>query len=471
MMKLKLYNTESQKKEEVTSTEGNTIRLYTCGPTVYHYAHIGNFRTYVFEDILRKTLKHFGFKVIQVMNLTDVEDKTIKGAIENNLSLDEYTKPFKQAFFEDLDALGIERAEHYPEATAYVNEMIKIIQKLMDEGIAYVGKDKSIYFSISKFPKYGRLSHLKLDELKKGASGRLDDEYEKDDASDFVLWKHYDPKRDGSVVWESPFGKGRPGWHIECSAMALSLLGNTIDIHCGGVDNIFPHHENEIAQSECFTHKPFVRFWCHAKHLVVDNKKMSKSLGNYYTLKDLLEKGYTGREIRFLLLQTHYRSKLNFTLIGLQAARQALRRISDFTDRLKEINNAGPFNKAIGVLIQRYEEVFFQALADDLNTPSALAALFDFIREINGLCDKDEVNQKDIEVIEGLLQKMDAVLGIIFSKKSAKIPQEILDEVEERNKARKDKQWQKADEIRDSLYQKGYIIEDKPDRTIVKKRG
>jgi cysteinyl-tRNA synthetase len=334
---LKIFNTESRSKEEVIPQDGHTIRMYTCGPTVYNFAHIGNFRTYVFEDLLRRALKFFGYGIEQAMNLTDVDDKTIKGAIENQMSLEQFTAPFKQAFFDDLKTLHIERVEHYPAATAYIPEMIAIIQKLLDDGVAYYGEDGSVYFAIRKFPSYGRLSHLQLSELKAGASGVAADEYDKENVADFVLWKKCDPARDGAVFWESPFGQGRPGWHIECSAMAMKLLGKSIDIHVGGVDNMFPHHENEIAQSEACTHCRFARYWVHAEHLLVDHKKMSKSLGNFYTLRDLLERGYTGVQVRYMLLASHYRTQLNFTFQGLDAAVSTLERMGDFIARLQSI--------------------------------------------------------------------------------------------------------------------------------------
>lgn len=353
MRKLKLYNTESRQKEQITPLDGRTIRMYTCGPTVYNFAHIGNFRTYVFEDLLRRTIQFFGFSIRQAMNLTDVDDKTIKGALDNNLTLAQFTTPYIDAFFEDLNTLGIEKVEYYPKATDYIPEMITIIQKLLDTGIAYRSHDGSIYFSIAKFPSYGRLSHLKLDELKLGASeGIINDEYEKENASDFVLWKICDPKRDGNIFWDSPFGKGRPGWHIECSAMAMKLLGETIDIHVGGVDNMFPHHENEIAQSEAYTCKCFAKHWLHSEHLLVDHKKMSKSLGNFYTLRDLLQKGYTGRQVRYLLLQTHYRTQLNFTFAGLDAAAATLQRLSDFIQRLRAIRRE-KMGKALDLILEK----------------------------------------------------------------------------------------------------------------------
>lgn len=466
---MKLFNTESRALEEVVPLDGKVIRIYTCGPTVYNFAHIGNFRTYVFEDLLRRALKFFGSQVLQVMNLTDVDDKTLKGAIENGVSLDAFTAPYKKAFFEDLDALGIERAEHYPEATAFIPQMIKMIQKLVDKGYAYKGADGSIYYAIRQFGSYGRLSHLEIKDLKVGA--RVADEYEKEFASDFVLWKSYDPERDGKIFWDSPFGPGRPGWHIECSAMATSLLGEIIDIHAGGVDNMFPHHENEIAQSEACTGKHFVKIWVHAEHLLVDHKKMSKSAGNYYTLRDLLQKGYKGREVRFLLLSSHYRTQLNFTFQGLSAAVSSLERIDDFVDRLSSVEEAKDMKK-IEPLIQEAEKGFKEALADDLNMPPVLAALFDLIRPVNALIDKKEISKKEAEKTLQFLHKIDAVLGVIFfGKQEAELPLELLELLQKREEARARKEWKLADECRDLLLNRGYLIEDTPKGARLKKKS
>ncbi len=389
--RLKLYNTESREKEELAPLDGRAIRMYTCGPTVYNFAHIGNFRTYVFEDLLRRTIEFFGFSISQAMNLTDVEDKTIKGALDKKISLDAFTQPYKDAFFEDLNTLGIKRVEHYPQATDYISEMITIISTLIEKGTAYKGHDGSIYFSIAKFPSYGRLSHLHLNELQAGASKRVaTDEYDKENISDFVLWKAYDAARDGEIFWESPFGKGRPGWHIECSAMAMKLLGESIDIHVGGVDNMFPHHENEIAQSEAYSSKRFVKHWLHSEHLLVDHKKMSKSLGNFYTLRDLLAKGYTGRQVRYMLLQTHYRTQLNFTFAGLDGAAAALVRLSDFIKRLQDIRRE-KIHKALDLILEKAlpetpqkgeirERILFDVQADktrDILDPAQLRPLLE----------------------------------------------------------------------------------------------
>lgn len=468
---LRLYNTESRTKEKVIPLDGETIRMYTCGPTVYHYAHIGNFRTYVFEDLLRRTLKFFGMKVVQVMNLTDVDDKTIRGAIQKGVSLDDFTQPYKQAFFEDLKTLGLESAEAYPAATDYIGQMIAIIEKLLKEGVAYLGADGSIYFAIHKFPSYGRLSHLHLDELQAGASQRVAaDEYEKEQICDFVLWKAYDPERDGNIFWESPFGRGRPGWHIECSAMAMGILGETIDIHVGGVDNMFPHHENEIAQSEAYSGKHFVHHWLHAEHLLVDHKKMSKSLGNFYTLRDLLAKGFTGMQVRYLLLQTHYRTQLNFTFQGLEAAAGSLERLSDFITRLRDIQQAGG-EGLVSPILEKTLHHFTEALADDLNISPALAALFDMVREINTLCDAKKVSSQEATATLDLLKKIDQVLGVLpLQPEELEIPQDLQEALEIRQKARQEKNWALADAQRDRIFARGYLIEDSPSGARLKKK-
>lgn len=486
MAELKFFNTLTRKKEKFEPFTPSEVLLYTCGPTVYDFAHIGNLRTYVFEDLLRRTLEYFDFKVKQAMNLTDIDDKTIKGAIEEGKSLNTYTKPYKAAFFADLKALNIEPAEFYPEATAYIPQMIEIVQALLEKGVAYVGADKSVYFSISKFPGYGKLSHLKLDELKKGASERIAaDSYDKENASDFVLWKKSsDAEIENNIgCYESPFGKGRPGWHLECSAMALDLLGKTtIDIHCGGVDNIFPHHENEIAQSESFTGKPFVRYWMHSEHLIVESKKMSKSLKNFYTLRDLLEKGYSPRQVRLLLLQTHYHTQLNFTLDGLKAAGSTLARIDDFISRLKQVLEEKPPEDVAGLssdvigAIKKAEAQFEKSIADDLNISKALAALFDLIREINAQCDQGQVNAKNAQSVLDFFKKIDQVLGVIEGfqeeeKAKTKIPAEIEEALKKRNAARESKDFKEADRLRDWILEKGYVIEDSSKGSILKKKS
>lgn len=463
---LTLYNTESKEKKVVHPQDEKQIKLYTCGPTVYNFAHIGNFRTYVAEDILKRSLLYFGLPVLHVMNITDVEDKTIKGAVDNRLPLDTYTKPFIEAFFEDLNVLNIYPADQYPKATDYIEEMIQMIETLIEKKHAYIGSDNSVYFSIKSFPQYGRLSHLKLAELKPGASERLDDEYDKENASDFVLWKAYDQTRDGQVYWKSPFGKGRPGWHMECSCMAIKLLGTSLDIHCGGVDNIFPHHENEIAQSEGCTEKCFVHHWFHVEHLLVENKKMSKSANNFYALRDLLDKGYTGRQLRYLLMQTHYKTQLNFTFEGLDAVKTSLGRIDSFVDRLETIENKP--SKEIEGLLTECEYLFSKAISEDLNISSALAALFDFLRKANAYM--DEHGFIDKKKVSTLLKRLDEILGVIFFKKEEKIDQKIIEALEKREQARKSRDFALADRLRDFIYSEGYEIEDTPKGVRVKRR-
>lgn len=470
---LHFFNSESRQKESFHPQSDNHVRMYTCGPTVYHYAHIGNFRTYVFEDLLRRTLKFFGYQVTQVMNLTDVDDKTIRGAIDTNQSLKDFTQPFKNAFFVDLQTLGIERAETYPAATDYISHMVDFIQKLIDKGVAYKSKDSSIYYAIDKSPSYGRLSHLKLDELKVGAGdARLAaDEYDKENASDFVLWKAYDEKRDGHIFWESPFGRGRPGWHLECSAMAMHLLGETLDIHVGAVDNIFPHHENEIAQSESYSGKPFVRLWMHSEHLIVNHKKMSKSLGNFYTLRDLLHRGFTGKEVRYMLLHTHYRTQLNFTFEGLEAAKHTLRRLNDFVLRLQEAANVSekPTESAREPLQKAISE-FSHSLADDLNISKALAAVFDLMHEINILWEKKQLGGGDCSEVLYVLQEFNRVLNCFDFEAEEPVPLYFQQLLEKREKARKDKEWTLADQLRHEITAAGYIIEDTPNGARLKKK-
>ncbi len=463
-MQLKLFNTETREKESI---QGHALKMYTCGPTIYAFAHIGNFRTYVFEDLLRRSLRFFGFSVEQAMNLTDIDDKTIRGALAKKVPLKEFTHPFGVAFFEDLDRLHIERAEHYPAATDYIPQMIRIIQKLLDDGVAYRGEHGSIYFSLARFPKYGRLSHICCQDLKVNASGE-NDEYEKDSVSDFALWKAYDPTRDGNLFWESPFGPGRPGWHIECSAMAMDILGPTIDIHCGGVDNMFPHHENEIAQSEAFSDKLFVRHWVHVEHLLVDHKKMSKSLGNFYTLRDLLAKGYSGEEVRYLLLSTHYRTQLNFTFDGLLAARASLQRLSDLIERLKTVEGESSAGAAER---EEADRGFRAALADDLNISSALAALFDWVRELNALSDAKTLGAKEAKKALEQLTAWDQVLGVLpLQKKEEQIPDDVAQFLAAREKARKEKNFSLSDQMRDAIVARGFVIEDTPKGARLKKK-
>src|SRR5437763_8951497 len=383
-MTIRLFNTYSRALEEFHPLDpaGREVKMYTCGPTVYSHAHIGNFRAYLFEDLLQRHLESRGFKVRRVMNITDVDDKTIGGAREASVPLAEFTSGFKKAFFDDLDTLRIKRADSFPEATdpREIAKMIEMIGALIERGLAYQAEDKSVYFRINRFPDYGKLAHFNVEELR--STGRVkSDEYDKEHIGDFALWKAWD-EADGPVKWESPWGDGRPGWHIECSAMATQLLGDQLDIHCGGVDNIFPHHEAEIAQTEGCTGKKFVRYWLHCAHLMVEGQKMAKSLGNFYTLRDVLAKGYSGREVRYALMRVHYRAPLSFTWEGMEDAREALARIDDWMNRLEAKSQEENVERPTPNL-QRPMEEFEAALDDDLNISAGLGVLFENIRKTN----------------------------------------------------------------------------------------
>jgi cysteinyl-tRNA synthetase len=466
---LRFFDTLTRTKRDFEPIEPGKVGLYTCGPTVYNYAHIGNFRAYIFEDLLRRTLKYRGYAVTQVMNLTDVEDKTIRASREAGIPLAEHTAKYIDAFFEDLDTLNIERAEHYPRATEYVGAMIELVKGLEEKGFAYRSDDGSVYFSIARFPAYGELAHINVDELKIGARV-AQDEYDKESAADFALWKAWD-ENDGEVKWDSPWGPGRPGWHIECSAMSMKLLGPHFDIHTGGEDNIFPHHQNEIAQSEGYTGQRFVNYWLHNGYLIVDGRKMAKSLGNFYTLRDLLDEGYTGRQIRWLLLTTHYRAPLNFTLAGLDAAKASLERVDDCALKLEETAARGTAADGgkMQPLIEHARAQFGDGLDDDLNIAVSVAALFDFVRDANKLLADGAVSASEATAATALLDEMDAVLGVIRFDKEAEIPAEITKLVEERQAARAAKDFARADAIRDTIAARGYTVEDVPGGYRIKK--
>jgi len=460
---IRFHNTYTRRKDEFQPLVQGEVRMYTCGPTVYDYAHIGNFRAYVWEDLLRRYLKARGFQVTQVMNITDVDDKTIRGSVLAGVTLDEYTEKYIQAFFEDLDALDVERAEHYPRATRHIPEMVDLIQKLMQQGNAYESKG-SIYFRLDSFPPYGRLAGLDREGMI--ANFRVDsDEYEKSDVRDFVLWKGH---REGEPFWETTLGRGRPGWHIECSAMSMRYLGESFDIHTGGSDNIFPHHENEIAQSEAATGKPFVRTWMHCAHLVVNGEKMSKSAGNFFTLRDLLQRGYDPRAIRYLLVSQHYRKPINFTLDGIAWAASNLNRLGDCLRRLDACAGVGE-NEILTDATRRTRQEFYDSMDDDLNSAAALGFIFELVREINSAADRSEVPERNAVELHRLFTEVSAVFGLRLGAAPA-LDQELEALVSRREELRRKKQFKEADAIRDQLLGLGIVLEDTPEGVRWKKR-
>ena len=457
----RFFNTLGRRLETLRPLEDGRVRIYTCGPTVYNHAHIGNLRTFLFEDVLRRSLRDLGYEVTQVMNLTDVDDKTIRGAQEAGVSLDEYTAPYIESFFADLDTLHIERAELYPRATRHVAEMIALTERLLLAGVAYESEG-SVWFRIAADPDYGKLSGIDLEQVQRGERV-ASDEYGKEDVRDFVLWKG---AKAGEPAWDSPWGPGRPGWHIECSAMSMKYLGETFDIHCGGVDNVFPHHENEIAQSESATGRPFACLWLHSEHLVVDGQKMAKSLGNFFTLKDLLAQGRDPRAIRYLLLSVHYRQKLNFTFEALAAAAAALARVDDLRLRLQTAAEGGGERPDVGALASTLHEEFAAALADDLNTSAALGAVFKFVKATNVAVDEGRLGSGDRQRVVAALADVDRVLGVLDDGAwqgggvSGPGDEEIDRLIAERQAARKRRDFARADEIRDQLAAQGIVLED-----------
>jgi cysteinyl-tRNA synthetase len=469
-----LWNTLGRRLERLDPIVPGEVRLYTCGPTVYNDAHIGNLRTFLFEDLLRRTLEHLGYRVVQAMNLTDVDDKTIRGAVEAGQSLADYTAPIKRAFFRDLDLLHVERAETYPAATEHIPAMIALVERLVEKGHAYEA-DGSVFFRIASDPDYGRLSGFDLGEARRGERV-ANDEYEKEDVRDFVLWKGAKP---GEPSWDSPWGPGRPGWHVECSAMSMEYLGETFDVHCGGVDNIFPHHENEIAQSESATGKPFVHLWLHAEHLIVDGQKMSKSLGNQYTLADLQAKGVSPRALRYLFLSVHYRQKLNFTWESLDAAAGALKRVDEMRFRLDHAAAQAPGSEAEGGTVAaaaaELDREARQALADDLNAAAALAAVFTFVKAMNVAIEERRLGPGDRDRATAALASIDRVFGVFdpagwAAGETAGDDAEIERLVHERQEARRRRDFAAADRLRDDLGRRGVVVEDTPQGARWKRR-
>jgi cysteinyl-tRNA synthetase len=478
MAEIRLHNTLGSKIEPFVPQKAGEVRMYTCGPTVYDYAHIGNFRTFVFQDILRRFLKLRGFKMNHVMNLTDVDDRIIANAAAAGVSIRDYTEKFAQAFFDDCKTLSVEAPEHWVRATDNIDTMVQLIERLQKKSFTY-DSEGSIYYRITKFPQYGRLSNIDVAGIQAGA--RVDnDRYEKESARDFALWKAPKP---GEHFWKTEIGPGRPGWHIECSAMAMKYLGETLDIHTGGIDLAFPHHENEIAQSEAATGKPFVRYWLHAEHLLVEGEKMSKSLGNFFTLRDLFAKGYKPSALRFALASVPYRKQLNFTFDGLQSATSSVERLRNFADRLKTGKFPAGNQKGMAERIAQAATEFDEGLSDDLNTARALAAVFDLLREVNIAIDKNEFLQGDVPAAQKLLASFDAVFAVLEDNDAEKLralgygpaeagpgDAEIQKLVDERNAAKKRRDFAISDRIRKELTDRGIILEDMKDGTVRWKR-
>jgi len=465
---LKLLDSVTRRPQEFQPADGTTARVYSCGPTVYNFPHIGNFRAFMFGDILCRWLRYLGYETHQVMNITDVDDKTIAGARREGVPLDEYTRRYEEAFFEDLGTLNIEPAWKYPRATEHIEQMQGLVGTLLEKGHAYV-VEGNVYFDISSFAGYGKLSGVQADsEARDSSFGRLDgDEYERDQASDFTLWKAQ--KEADEPAWDSPWGPGRPGWHIECSAMSMEYLGATLDIHNGGVDLLFPHHENEVAQSEAATGEPFVRHWLHSEHLLVDGQKMSKSLGNFFTLRDLLDKGHDAMAIRHQLLTAHYRKQLNFTFDGLAQSKAALDRLYTFIDRLKKLPLQPGESPQVPQVIGKSMAQFEDAMNDDLNAPGAMGAVFEMIRELYPLLEDGKVGQTDRDAILDALRDADRVLGLLGPalEEQASDGDAAIDAlVAERTEARENRQFARADEIRDELQGRGIILEDTPEGTL-----
>ncbi len=462
-MMLLLYNTMTRKKEAFRPLKDNKVRLYTCGLTVYDYAHLGNLRAYVFVDLLRRWLEYRGFDVMHVMNLTDVDDKTIRGMRNAGVSLKTFTEKFVEGFSEDLQLLNIRRPSVVPRATEHIKEMVSLVEALVDKGYGYRGDDGSVYFRISRFKEYGKLSKVKVTDLKAGARVNVD-EYSKEQASDFALWKAWSP-RDGAVYWDTSLGRGRPGWHTECSAMAMKYLGETLDIHTGGVDNIFPHHENEIAQSEAITGRKFVNFWLHNEHLLIKGERMGKSLRNFYTLRDLLERGHSALSVRYFLLSTHYRKQFNFTFEGLRAAENALTRLHGFIERLGDVKTSG---RAVDIeeLVAKTRKNFENAMDNDLDIGKALAALFSLVKSVNILIGRERLKTAQAEPVRDLLKDFDKVLGVLgesLERKTEGLPADVEALIRKRDAARSVGDWETADVVRDELEERGIVLEDTPD--------
>ncbi len=488
MTEFLLYNTLSRRIEPFAPADGSTVRIYTCGPTVYNPAHVGNFRTFLFEDLLRRTLRLRGWRVLQVMNLTDVDDKIIKRAHAEHIRITEVTEPIVGIFHQDREYLRIEAAEVYPKATEHIPEMIALVQQLLERGIAYVADDKSVYFAIDRFPGYGRLSRLDTREIRSGARVAQDD-YSKENAQDFALWKAAKEEDEATgAAWDAPFGRGRPGWHLECSAMAMKYLGSTLDIHCGGVDLIFPHHEDEIAQSEGATGQPFSRFWCHGEFLLVDGSKMAKRIGNVSTVKDLREQGVSAAAIRHFIFSTHYRKQINLSAAGLEASMEAVTRIGELAYRLGTVQGAtSALGKAADDAVPRFQAALF----DDLNAPEAMAVFFSFVQQANAELDRSGEDggalaraREAFSIMNGVLDiEPRAVRFTVGATGVVPDPSDpgILSEVEkdavlwavsrlrERARARRERDFATSDAIRAEVEGRGFLVKDTPAGAVLER--
>ena len=463
MPDFRLYNTLSRQVEPFAPADGTTVRMYTCGPTVYNPAHLGNFRTFLFEDLMRRVLALRGWTVHQVMNLTDVDDKIIKRALEQGKTITEVTEPVIVIFHRDREYLRIQAAEAYPKATDFIPQMIALVERLVSRGVAYQAEDGSVYFAISRFPAYGRLSRLDTREIKAGARVMQDD-YTKENAQDFALWKAAKPEDEVTgAAWDSPWGRGRPGWHLECSAMAMDLLGETLDLHCGGIDLIFPHHEDEIAQSEAATGVPFARVWSHGAFLLTEGAKMAKRVGNVSTVQGLREARFSAAALRHFVFNTHYRKELNLSEEALEASRQAVRRVGDFAGRLRSdtamaLGGTPELARVAAAAVERAEAALF----DDLNGPEALAALFDFIRQANAELDRRGGDRESVERARAAFDRIDGILDIVPEREEAEAEFGlwIEERIEARRVARAARDFAAADRIRGELTARGVSIED-----------
>ncbi len=469
-MAIRLFNSLTRQKEEFKEIRPGRVTFYSCGPTVHDYSHVGNFKTFIVFDLIKRYLTYRGYRVCHVMNITDVDDNIIGKVRDAKTTLKALTDRYAAAFFEDMETLNILPADHTPRATDHVPEMVEMISRMIEDGYAYV-HNGSVYFSIRRFPSYGELAQLDVSGLQTGASGVDTDKYDKEDARDFVLWKAWKAE-DGEVFWKTDLGKGRPGWHMECSCMAIKYLGETIDIHAGAVDLIFPHHQNEIAQSEAVTGKRFVNYWLHGAHINVDDEKMSKSLGNFLTVRDIVNTPDDARAFRYLVVSNHYRTAFNFSGEVLDAARNTMRRLDNFRRRLSEVTRTGG-GEDVTPLVDSVRHGFVGFMDDDLNTPRAMSAVFEMVNAVEDLLGDGRMDRDGAGLVDGFLDEIDQVLGVFDGAaddaREEDLPEDLAVLIAERDQARKERNWARADEIRDRFTESGYTLEDTPEGTVWKR--